>query len=99
MRTRIAVVVGVVVPPSVFARNAILAEAAPHGRARVEFVNDGTPVGRSLWEGSPGEQLLTSFRLVLPAARRGVRSGDVGSRQRRRRACGQVRGEPREYIG
>ena len=50
----------VVVPSSAFARNPILAEAPPDGRARVEFVNDGTPLGRSPWEGSPGEQLLTS---------------------------------------
>ena len=63
MRTRIAVVAAIVfvVPSSAFARNAILAEAPPDGRARVEFVNDGPPLGRLWWEGSPGE-LRTSTR-------------------------------------
>ena len=62
MRTRIAAV-AVGVPSFALAQNAILAEAAPDGRTRVEFVNDGIPLGRLLWEGSPGEQLLTSSAL------------------------------------
>ena len=99
MRTRIAVVAAVVVAPSVFARNALLAEAAFDGRARVEFLNDGTPLGRLLWECSPGEQLLTSsapyHQQCVAAAvqeRASVVANDV------RRAADRYEAEPREYI-
>ena len=98
MRTRIAAV-AVVVPSFALAENAILAEAAPDGRTRVEFVNDGIPLGRLLWEGSPGEQLLTSSapnhqQRVVAAVQEDVSvvANDV------RRAPDRYEAERREYI-